>query len=984
MDRREFFERVFGPSGYISIRGLMADKSAVPALAFFTDFDTADNYIQQLQDEGRELYFSCATFKTNVTEEGKRAKANYINVHELKSFFIDVDCGPSKRYKTQKEGLEVLRNFCQHTGLPRPTLVSSGNGIHAYWILSRPLPYNEWKKLGLSLKQKTIDFKCEFDNSVTGDGAQILRIPDTFNTKDKENPKPVVVIYEAPDIEPEEFARLIPPVYDSQDMVKAPLDEMTKNLMGSPKPSKFAKIMRLSAKKVQVKEPVKTVVVDEHGNEDIVTKNRVVERSAGCPQLLHAYEHRATLDEPLWWAALSVAQSCIDRDQAVLKMSEGHPEFDPHASFDKAAHSKGPRTCKEYQLLDAALCANCIHKDKISSPIQLGQFVELAKAEDSMIEDVWHDGLQKITKIEAPTTYPYPWVRAKGGGVAYIGKPPKSGDDDAEPSDDDEDNVQLVYNCDLWVKERVIDPNWEAMVRLVLIQPQDGVQEFDVPLSHISKKEKCQEVFAKKFITALDHRTAMLQRYLMAWVDMLSKQDKATMARSQFGWFDNNTCVVIGNREIRNTGDIIYSPSSSLTERVAPLYDTRGSLAVWKSIADHYNKPGNEARAFALCAGFGSVLYNFLNMGSMIIHLTNSASGVGKSTIQRVIASIWGHPKDTMLNNNDTRMAKQHRFGVLNHFPLLVDEITNMIGEEMSEFAFSVSENRGRNRMQSQVNAERENESTWNSLCFTSGNNSLYDTLRQFRKSVEGELYRILELPIDRDASLSKEESDYLFDQLLPENYGVAGEVFLLFVVAHLDKVRERLLEVQKEIDKLAGFAQKDRFYSACCAAAFTGGEIAVHLGLVDLDLDRIKQWAIDTLGGVQETVQASSADDASNLLGLFINANYRNMLIVNGSLVMTNGLPMDERALKDVSGNLTIRVEVDAKKMFIDKAAVSAWCASERVSATSFINTLHKDGILIHENFKKNLSERTMVVGAPVWTLVLDTTKMDSLSVGP
>ena len=57
MNRRDFFEEVFGASGYISIRGLMADKSAAPELSYFTDFDDADAYIARLEAEGREVYF---------------------------------------------------------------------------------------------------------------------------------------------------------------------------------------------------------------------------------------------------------------------------------------------------------------------------------------------------------------------------------------------------------------------------------------------------------------------------------------------------------------------------------------------------------------------------------------------------------------------------------------------------------------------------------------------------------------------------------------------------------------------------------------------------------------------------------------------------------------------------------------------------------------------------------------------------------------
>lgn len=987
MDRREFFDTILAPVGYMSIRGVHADKKKKdeyrPISRYFADYDGMDEFIQEIQMQGLEPYFTCATFKDSST------KAIGANIRALKSFYIDIDCGPTKEYKNQREGLEALRSFCKRTGLPRPIIVSSGNGLHVYWALDRALEYNEWKKIGVTLKQKTFELDFAVDPSVTGEGARILRVPDTFNTKDPENPKPVFVLQDAPIITVEDFTRCIPPVLDSLDMVRAPLDAMTRNLMGKQKPSKFAKIMRLSAKTVPIKESVKTITHDREGNEDITYKTKVVEKCAGCPQMLYAYEQRHTLEEPLWWAAVSIAQSCVDRDEAILKLSEGHPGFNPDEAYAKGDHSKGPRTCKEYKLLKPDLCTGCVHKDKITSPIQLGSFTELAKAEDSVIEDVWHEGLKKVTTIEAPTTYPFPWVRAKNGGVAYIGMLPvkdkdKKKDEEALESPADEDNVKLVYDYDIWVKERIEDHNWGAMVRLVLVLPQDGVQEFNVPLEYIAKKEKCQEVFAKHHMTVLGHSTALLQSYIMAWVKMLGAQGKYIQARAQFGWHENNNCCLIGNREIRNTGEIVFSPSSSLTEEVAPLYDTRGSLEAWRAIANTYGKEGNEVRAFCLFAGFGTPLYNFLNIGSMTIHLTNSASGVGKSTIQRMVASIFGHPTFTMLNSHDTKGSKQHRFGVLRHFPLLIDEITNMSGEELSEFAFALSQNRGRNRLQSQINAERKNESTWNTICFTSGNNSLYDTLKEFRASVEGEMYRILELTVGKDTSMTKEEADRVYDQALPENYGVVGELFLLYVAANLDTVRSRLLEVQREFDALSGFESKERFFSACCAATFTGAEIAVKLGLIDIDIERVKQWAIKTIGGVQHTVKTESADVSTSILGDFLNEHHRNTLVVNGGAAQSpTGMKLNERAIKDVAGDLVVRVETDTNMMYISKKALGNWCALRRITTKSFVNNLHKEGILVHESFRKVLSENTDVVGAPVWTLVVDTSKLDALPTG-
>jgi hypothetical protein len=307
-----------------------------------------------------------------------------------------------------------------------------------------------------------------------------------------------------------------------------------------------------------------------------------------------------------------------------------------------------------------------------------------------------------------------------------------------------------------------------------------------------------------------------------------------------------------------------------------------------------------------------------------------------------------------------------------------------MSGEELSDFAFALSQNRGRNRLQSQINAERKNESTWSTICITSGNNSLYDTLKEFRSSVEGEMYRILELTIDKDNSMSKEEADKLFDQQLPENYGVVGELFLIYVASNLDIVRSRLLEVQKEFDALAGFESKERFYSACCAATFTAAEILNKLDLVDIDVAKIRQWAIRTIGGIQQTVKEDSVDTCTAILGEFLNEHHRNILIVNGTAKTSpTGMQLNEKALKEVAGNLVVRIEADTQKVFISKKALGGWCSSRRITTKSFISNLQRENIVVHENFRKVLSENTEVVGAPVWTLVLDAKGLTNLPIG-
>jgi len=284
MTRREFFNKMFGPTGYINIRGLYYDQTrGLPISKFFSSLDQADAFIGELLEQGREVYFGTPAFVDNT----KQASVSNIAYH--RSFFVDIDCGATKIYKTKNEGVKALYEFCTHVELPIPTLVDSGNGIHAYWFLTEDVPYDLWKPVGIGLKEKAQELGFHADNSVTGDGARILRVPDTFNTKDPLKKKPVVVRNASEPISFADFSARIPPAISHNNLTST--DELTKSLMsnGEQSPSKFEIILRKSHKYVTNQEKVKTIITDKEGNEEVSFKNKIFERCAGCPQILDAY-----------------------------------------------------------------------------------------------------------------------------------------------------------------------------------------------------------------------------------------------------------------------------------------------------------------------------------------------------------------------------------------------------------------------------------------------------------------------------------------------------------------------------------------------------------------------------------------------------------------------------------------------------------------------------------------------------------------------
>ena len=69
--------------------------------------------------------------------------------------------------------------------------MSSGNGLHAWWLAGEDLDLKTWKRLAELMKARALAAGLHIDKTVTADAARILRIPGTHNRKDAANPKPV-------------------------------------------------------------------------------------------------------------------------------------------------------------------------------------------------------------------------------------------------------------------------------------------------------------------------------------------------------------------------------------------------------------------------------------------------------------------------------------------------------------------------------------------------------------------------------------------------------------------------------------------------------------------------------------------------------------------------------------------------------------------------------------------------------------------------
>ena len=769
LNTNDFLSAVLPNDGVYCVVGLKKDES--PRQKFVGSIEEVNGLAQELVAQNYNAYFALASFAD--PKEGRTAK----NAQHLKSFFIDIDCGMGKPYADQSEGMTALKAFLKATKLPRPTIVNSGNGIHAYWALEAALPSSEWKPLAEQLKMLCTMHKLEADPSVTADTARILRVPNTLNFKDIENPVEVAVLLEGSLVDISVFKDVLQTCVGGEDIfagmtgqpfVPRQMDAMTLALMGN-NISRFKTIMIKSAK------------------------------GEGCQQLLHIYENQATIDEPLWRGGLSIAQQCVDRDKAIHTLSNKHPDYSAQATERKANETKGPYTCATFKKLNPSACQGC--ELNITSPIQLGKEFNEATEEDNTVEVPAEEEGEAPTVYQIPK-YPFPYTRGAAGGIYTKMK-----------DEDGVEEVTMIYPYDFYVVKRMNDPDRGESLLMRLHLPKDGVKEFIMPLTDVLAKDRFRDTIAKHGLAVLGKKQDILMAYITRWVEELQATTEAELARKQFGWLPDNDGFIVGDQEITAT-EVKYSPPTATTIELVPMFRQKGDFHIWKDVVNAYAREEMEAKAFAFFMGFGNTLLKFTNLKGYLLSLKSQGSGSGKTTVLHTIGSIYGHPEDSFMRNKDTYNQKLQRIGTLQNIPILYDEMTNLPPDQKSNLSYDITEGRAKNRMQSQNNAERLNHTRWATGLITTSNRSLRDDLLSIKAFPEGELMRIMELHIFNDPNDDPAWAREHFGRL-HTNYGHAIYPFMQYVVGHLPEVIEFLGKIQAKIDAAAEIKSQERYWSS-------------------------------------------------------------------------------------------------------------------------------------------------------------------------
>lgn len=934
----DFLAAVLPSSGYYCVAELSSNKKEH---RYVTSVQELEEIANGFDASHKDAYFALASF--SEAGERKADKALY-----LRSCFFDIDCGEGKDYPTKREALNALVSFLQDTclgDLGTPWVVSSGGGLHVYWPFNLDVPAETWRGAAENLKRLAKQHNFHIDPSVTADRARVLRVPGTHNYK-KENPRPVTIAMEGGVFDFEEFSASLKDKLNGHAYV----------------PDEFGLGARPSFADSNPSTSVKLLVDNQSFDFGKV--------SEGCLQIKN-YMANAEQDgmEPTWRAVLSQAWCCDDGKAWGKKLSDLHP-YDDQRFEDKWRELNGAYSCEKMDSVTPGICQGCPHKGKIKNPIALGKKLLTITEEKEVVLDAPQAQTEEKAapiKVKMPTP-PRGFSYGNSSGVFY-----KRTSRDADGEVLEAEIMILPYY--LYAVDVIHLGGNEHSVHYVALKPE-GPKDILIDTKAFAGKDEVIRTFAKQNVIAFagSGNDKQLYEYLRGCYADLSIERPPVNAPQQYGW-QKDWSFVHNSRIYKQDGSVKDVPVRHGLENLYEVTKSEGTLSEWRSIIELLIRKEQWDILTLATVGFGSALMKFTGKDGCVFHVGSTESGTGKSLSLELAASIWGHPAKYRVNKDTSPVAMVQRMGLLNSEPLIMDEITaknRATGFEwLSDFLLNMTDARGKERMESGSNTERTNTTEWSSMSLLSSNTHAIDYFTGSREhSSEGELRRLIEYTLNKVLAWTPEDIATL--KKLRQNYGVAGEAWVRWMVRNQDVIRTEMEVMTQAVAKPFEFTSDERYWEAGVVATLTAAKLlsSEFSNIVELPVGHVFESLKKRIMTMRKVVKGAKRS-AEDILFAYIGENYPKMVAIapgkNSQLLAALGGNTGEELTLTRSAVMG-RVEKGNTKgyvdVFIEQKLIKNFCSQSDFGYEDF--KLGLEAKYAVDILKKNMLSGTKA-GAPM-----------------
>ncbi len=863
MNTLEFLQHVLPSEGYYC--AIVINEGSAPQQAFFNTVEELATNCQHLDAGGNNTYYAYSSF--NI-----RGNRKQTNVHSTKVVAIDVDCVDDEKhtYKNQKDGLAALLKFITDTGLPKPMIVSSGRGLHVYWVLDKALSPTEWTPLAMLMKQAAATQGFDIDPTITADSARVLRPTKTHNPK---NGAEVNVLLTADLTDHRTLQNIL------QSYVPQGVTYVTPNVPTIiNKPSALAAALEI---KQDFPPSVPATLVEK------------------CRQIKWAVANQDKVSEPLWYDLIGIAAFCVDPEGTAKAWSSQHPSYNEAETLRKVqqwkANATGPTTCDKIGTDRPKGCDGCEMRGKIGSPTRLGvTYVEATVAADAP------------DAIASETPLPYRFKRTKiypkhtGAGYNVI----KQTVDGTDVDICHFDIYPVGYGYDESLGYETVRYKWQRQ--------HVGWQDLVFRQAHLNmgSNEFANTIADQGIVLKGKKQIEGFQYMLRAYMDELRNIKTMTNIHGSMGWKDDFTQFVIGDRLYkREVNGSVTVEDISLTSASGhighSMYGHKGTLDAWRDGATMLETANMPWHIFGLNQGFAAPLWAFTGLKGVTISLCGETGG-GKSLIQLWQQSIWGDPEKLHFAAKFTHNALFNRLGVYCHLPMTIDEATLM--EDVGEFCFVVTQGRDKARL-NRVAQEREAKE-WATSVTVSTNISFISKMTATGHETDAQMARLLEVNIPPHRIFAKSSTGgRKVHRHIMTNFGVPGDVYAKALLSlGKEGIMMRIAAATAAFGEIydCKFTGAERYWEQNLILQHVGCQIAAEAGIITYDYMLGISWAVEQLGALRHAVEDNKTD------GFKLINEYLNEVAADALTVMhTVSMPSTIDANRVPRGEVKARFDV-------------------------------------------------------------------------
>ena len=987
----EFFSAVLPTNGYfVAVRKTNGKMKQTPYLQKEGLINYLTNYAL---DSSFDCWFALASFKQgwHLVGDKKRLRTQ-ANADKVKALWLDIDVGEGKDYATREEAVLALKEFKNKLKFPKPYVVASGSkGLHIYFAFTKEIDAVAWKELASKFKSACDELGFKADPARTADVASILRLPNTWNTKT--NPAHQVKILVLGD--------------------KLPYEEYKSRLEGFKSLSKKKSIKDIPLPDVSHFTPLEINLDTKAYMKEYFTLQNLEHLKTdpliiikGCEQI----RNQKDAPEPVWRGMLATMRHTKFGRRVAHKLSALDKRYNPADTDEKLdyleANDIAPYTCLTFSKLRPETCKNCPFFGMLNSPIgiaklkknELGQtnkqqsisdltqpisnqvcqsvkidtaLISQSEEENITVEETSQENLQEISQVidnteETPIadvkTLPVeiPDFKGKAVRVNREGCFLKftNAEGDAE--------WRNIYPYPVYPLQKVRGRN-----------PSTG----DLQYSYIFRKHHLRgyddiqllgsTIMGGSLGAALgdfgfflkDKERKVMASYL---IDILKESD-ATLGEvetvDKLGWNEAQTHFLLGNKLYKTDGKVFEISVSGKAKPYCSLTSPQGDLEVWKKIANVYNKKGLEWGQAVIASAFASPLMPLGALEKAALLFITGEKGIGKSTALWLGASVYGNPDKMVFNKMDTYNSRIHKLGIYSNISAMFDEMTDMSPKEASDFAYTLTQGRGKDRMSQGGEGLLENTTFWSCLPVMSANDSILNALSQHSADASAQMSRVLEVKAtDINDYYSAEElkaNERLIRQM-NNNYGLAGDIYIRYITSHKAEVLKLIEKTEDIVRSKLKLNSNYRFWHYMITRIIAGNIIANKLGLISYDAGNLLDFLLNivkrSLSIVEEYVV-----DKNSMFSVFLANQISNRLVVKyKKRPLDMGDDIEAGDANDIGyviqkpyagREITMRLELDTCTCAISDEAIKNWCKEKKIARTEF--TSHIKKFVGRQNYK-------------------------------